>query len=61
MRKLEAPYGFSMTKEIDADDEKAVLEFTETLSDDPEFKEKVRTSTHEERLEQLKKNGFEII
>ncbi len=63
MKKIYAPFGYQIGNEegyLDGDNEEDVLGFCLGMSDDPEFKEKIRQETHIGRLNFLTENGFEI-
>ena len=60
MRILQPPFGFTLTKEIDADNESDVLRLCLSLVDDTEAHNIIMRDTHEERLINLISNGFEI-
>jgi len=63
MKKIYPPYGYKISTEkgyVDADNEKEVLKLCLGLSKNKKFLEGVRKATHEERLKNLTRNGFEI-
>ncbi len=57
---VEAPMGYRIDGDYDALNEADVLELCIKLSSDPNYLEIVKKASHQDRVDMLLENGFEI-